>query len=273
MREGYRATVRTEDGGSMNSDKEDVFAKTVNEFLATHQVAGIEDYAAFSRYAATTPAKGTVAAEVTPAHKARKVRFWGALEHLPLMKSWGLDVAEFDPDAAARGCCPDVIFCHLLPGYSRGDVDQILDAVRRGTHFVTLQNTDRWSGVIAKRFGCSYDGVLTVGPASQGGVFFANCPKLFAGFPAGRLEEVLAFMGGNRHGMYLTGDRCLLGVADTEKRRIATAIAQYGYGKGAVTLVGPCVNVKDLDKAGPDYKRLLLNLIDLLPPVCGAARR
>ena len=129
----------------------DVFAKTVNEFLATHQVAGIEDYAAFARYAAEVPVKGTVSAEVTPAHKARKVRFWGALEHLPLMKAWGLDVAEFDPDAAARGCVPDVIFCHLMPGYSQGDVDQILGTVRRGTHFVTLQCTDRWSEVLADR--------------------------------------------------------------------------------------------------------------------------
>ncbi|MBO4287037.1 MAG: hypothetical protein J5985_02590 [Kiritimatiellae bacterium] len=256
----------------MNKNNADVFAKTVDEYLATHQVTGIGDYAGFVRFAETEPVKGVVTAEVTPAHKARKVRFWGALEHLPLMRAWGLDVAEFDPDAAARGCCPDVIFCHLQPGYSRGDVDQILGAVRLGTHFVTLQNTDSWSAVFAKRFGCNYDGVLTIGSDAEGGVFFANCPKLFEGFPEGRLgADVLPFMGGNRHSMYLTGDRCLLGAADMKKRRIATSIAQYAYGKGAITLVGPCA--KDLNKTGADYKRLLLNLITLLPPVCGAACR
>ena len=126
--------------------------------------------------------------------------------------------------------------------------------------------------MFAKRFGCNYDGVLTIGSDAEGGVFFANCPKLFEGFPEGRLgADVLPFMGGNRHSMYLTGDRCLLGAADMKKRRIATSIAQYAYGKGAITLVGPCA--KDLNKTGADYKRLLLNLITLLPPVCGAACR
>ena len=255
----------------MGSANQRGFERAVDEYLATHPVAGMFDWNDFRKFAATAPAKGTVDATVLPCHKARRVRFWGALEHMSLMRAWGLDVGEFDPDAAARGCCPDVIFCHLKPGYSPGDVEQILGAVRRGTHFVTLQNTDNWSAAIAKRLGHSYKGVLTAGPAEDGGVFFPNCPKLFAGFPEGRLDaDVLAFMGRNRHGMFLTGDRCLLGVADAKRQRIATAIAQYPYGKGAVTLVGPYAGGATLARPGADYKRLLLNLICLLPPVGGA---
>lgn len=254
----------------MGKENQYDFEKAVDEYLATHPVKGLADWNDFRKFAATAPVKGTVDATVQPCHKARRVRFWGALEHMALMRAWGLDVDEFDPDAAARGCCPDVIFCHLTPGYSPGDVEQILGAVRRGTHFVTLQNTGNWSAAIAKRLGHSYKGVMTAGPAADGGVFFTNCPKLFAGFPEGRLDaDVLAFMGRNRHGMFLTGDRCLLGVADAKKKRIATAIAQYPYGKGAVTLVGPYAGVSTLSNTGPDYKRLLLNLISLLPPVGG----
>ena len=245
------------------------FADEVERYLATHPVCGMETYADFCRLVAQPAATGAVDATVQPCHKARKIRFWGALEHMPLFKSWGLDVAEFDPDAAAAGDYPDVILCHLSPGYSQGDMDQILDAVRHGTHFVTLQNTDGWSAALAKRLGHTYGGVLTVPEKDRGGVFFKNCPKLFAGFPEGRLDApVFSFVGKSRHGMFLTGDKCLLGVADTHSGRIATSIAQYAYGKGAVTLVGPCVNPSSAnDMNAPAYKRLLLNLVDLLPPV------
>ena len=153
------------------------FAKAVNEYLATHPVKGLADWGDFQKFAAAPAVKGAVDATVQPCHKARRVRFWGALEHLPLMRSWGLDVDEFDPDAAARGCVPDVIFCHLQPNYSQGDVDQIREAVRRGTHFVTLQNTDRWCDVMAKRLGHTYSGVLNSN--AKTGVYFGNCPKLF----------------------------------------------------------------------------------------------
>ena len=245
------------------------FAATVEDYLATHPVAGMETYADFCRLVAQPAANGAVDATVQPCHKARKIRFWGALEHMSVFKSWGLDVAEFDPDAADRGDYPDVIFCHLAPGYCQGDVDQILDAVRHGTHFVTLQTTDRWSEVIAKRLGHTYGGVLTAPAMDRGGVFFKNCPKLFAGFPEGRLDAPLfSCVGKSRHGMFLTGETCLLGVADTHTGRIASSIAQYKYGKGAVTLVGPCVNQSSAkDMNAPAYKRLLLNLVDLLPPV------
>ena len=245
------------------------FSEEVERYLAVHPVAGLDSYADFCTLVAQPAARGEVDATVQPAHKAKKIRFWGALEHLALFKTWGLDVAEFDPVEAAKGIYPDVIFCHLDPGYAQGAVDRILDAVRHGTHFVTLQNTDRWSETIAMRLGHTYGGVLTAPPSAQGGVFFKNCPKLFAGFPEGRLDAPLfGFVGPSRHGMYLTGDKCLLGVADTHRCRIATSIAQYTYGKGAVTLVGPCVNpfsAKEMND--PVYKRLLLNLIDLLPAV------
>ena len=119
------------------------FADEVERYLATHPVAGMDSYANFCRLVAQPAAQGAVDAVVQPDHKARKIRFWGALEHLALFKTWGLDAEEFDPEAAAQGVYPDVIFCHLEPNYSQGAVDRILDAVRHGTHFVTLQNTDR----------------------------------------------------------------------------------------------------------------------------------
>ena len=69
--------------------------------------------------------------------------------------------------------------------------------------------------------------------------------------------------------MYMTGERCLLGLADMQQKRIASAIAQYRYGKGAFTFVGPFVNPNPNEMNAPAYKRLLLNLISLLPPVGG----
>ena len=251
------------------ADEPPSFAATVENYLATHPVAGIENYADFCRLVSAPAAQGAVDATVQTSHKTRRIRFWGALEHLAEFKKWGLDVAEFDPDAAARGDCPDVIFCHLTPGYCKGDVEQMLDAVRQGTHFVVLQCTDQWSAAIAKRLGHKCGGVLTAPAANKGGVFFRNCNKLFAGFPDGRLDAPLfSCFKAARHGMYLSGDKCLLGVADVHSCRIATSIAQYKYGKGAVTLVGPCVNQHDKALINdPAYKRLLLNLIDLLPKV------
>lgn len=244
------------------------FAAEVEHYLAAHRVAGMETYADFCRLVAQPAAESAVDATVQPCHKARKIRFWGALEHLPLFKSWGLDAAEFDPEAAAHGDYPDVIFCHLDPGYSQGAVDQILDAVRHGTHFVTLQSTDRWCETMARRLGHTYGGVLNVPAKGRGGVFFKNCPKLFAGFPEGRLDEPTFSFFSGRCGMFMTGEKCLLGAADVHGCRIASAIAQYEYGKGAMTFVGPFVNqnsAKDMNARG--YKRLLLNLVDLLPPV------
>ena len=73
--------------------------------------------------------------------------------------------------------------------------------------------------------------------------------------------------------MYMTGERCLLGLADLKNKRICSAIAQYPYGKGAATLVGPFVTPVPKEINEPSYKRLLLNLITLLPPVCGKCGR
>ena len=251
------------------------FAKAVNEYLATHPVKGLADWGDFQKYAATPAVKGAVDATVQPCHKARKIRFWGALEHMSVFKSWGLDVAEFDPDAADRGDYPDVIFCHLAPGYCQGDVDQAL----------------------AKRLGHTYGGVLNVSSAKDA-VYFANCPRLLAGFPEGRLDAgaypilrthaCAVYMTGERcllgvadtkqkrmrtHAcaVYMTGERCLLGVTDMKQKRIASAIAQYPYGKGAATFVCPFASFKKEELNDPAYKRLLLNLITLLPPVGGKA--
>ena len=246
------------------------FAKAVNEYLATHPVKGLADWGDFQKFAAAPAVKGAVDATVQPCHKARRVRFWGALEHLPVMRSWGLDVDEFDPDAAARGCVPDVIFCHLQPNYSFGDVEQILAAIRRGTHFVTLQSTDKWCDALAKRLGHTYGGVLNVSSAKDA-VYFANCPSLLAGFPEGRLDAgAYPILRTHACAVYMTGERCLLGVADMKQKRIASAIAQYPYGKGAATFVCPFASFKKEELNDPAYKRLLLNLITLLPPVGGA---
>ena len=256
----------------MGNKKSGGFEKAVDEYLATHPLRGLSDWADFQKYAAGPAWRGTVDATVLPCHKAQRVRFWGALEHLTVMRQWGLDVDEFDPDAAARGCYPDVIFCHLQPNYSQGDVEQILDAVRHGTHFVTLQNTDMWSAALAKRLGHTYSGVMNSSPKDA--VWIANCPKAFAGFPSGRPDAGSApYFRTHTCGMYMTGERCLLGLADAKQGRICTAIAQYPYGKGAATLVGPFVNLGNAGEINePAYKRLLLNLITLLPPVCAAAK-
>ena len=246
------------------------FAKAVNEYLATHPVKGLADWGDFQKFAATPAVKGAVDATVQPCHKARRVRFWGALEHLPLMRSWGLDVDEFDPDAAARKCVPDVIICHLQPNYSQGDVEQILGAVRRGTHFITLQCTDKWCETLAKRLGHTYTGVLHVSSVKDA-VYFANCPRLFAGFPEGRLDAgAYPILRKHACAVYMTGERCLLGVADMKQKRLASAIAQYPYGKGAATFVCPFADKTNEELNDPAYKRLLLNLISLLPPVGGA---
>ena len=246
------------------------FAQEVERFLAVHTVQGIENYGDFTRLVAQKPATGKVDATVTPAHKARKVRVWGALGQLELFNEMGLNAEELDPDEMERGIYPDVVFSTTAPGYCQGDVDMILDAVSHGTHFVTLESTDRWSAELARRLGHTYGGVLTIPFANRGGVFFRNCPKLLEGFPEGRIDAPLfACFGASRHGMFLTGDRCLLGVANTDSCRIATSVAQYKYGKGAVTLFGPCCTEAKLMRT-PEYKRLMLNLITLLPPAQGA---
>lgn len=241
------------------------FAAKIEDYLAGHPVAGLESYADFCRLVAQPPAQGTV--DVTPPAnlKTRRIRFWGALEHLALFKKWGFDAAEFDPDGEA----PDVIFCHLEPGFSKGDVEFMLSAAARGTHVVVLGHTDKWSEALAARLGHSYGGLLNAPTADKGGVFFKNCPALFAGFPEGRLDApVFPFSETGRYGMYLTGAKCLLGVADTDKCRVATAIAQYPRGKGAITLVGPyAIPSAKGTMANPAYRRILLNLAGLLPPV------
>ncbi len=240
------------------------FAAEAKRYLATHEVAGVDSFQALLKLIGEPCGEGVaVDATVQPRHKARKVRCWGTMM-LPAFKSWGIDAEEFDPDAAARGDLPDVVFVTQPPNYSQGDVDMMFRAAAEGVHVVTLNSTDRWSAEIAKRLGFSYDGVLTIGSPSDGGAIIPCCPKLLEGFPAKpRLDAELGAIGKWLHGMYLTGDRCLMCVADAGQGRIATAVAQYPVGRGAVTLFGP--RLYETPNA-PVCKRLLLNLIDLLPP-------
>ena len=242
------------------------FATDVEAYLAAHKIAGVESFQGLLKVMGEPcGAAASVDATVLPKHKARKVRLWG-VQTLSVYKSWGLDVAEFDPEAAAQGDLPDVVVItiHSGPDYSKGLVDAMFRAAAEGVHVISLCPTDQWSAAIAKRLGFTYGGVLTIGPAEKGGALIPNCPKLFEGFPAkARLNAEFGAIDKWQHGMYLTYDTCLMCVADAGKGRIASAIAQYPVGRGAVTLVGPDLVRNPND---PACKRLLLNLIDLLPP-------
>ena len=240
------------------------FESEVGRYLAGHSLSGVktcEDLKAL--IAAPCGEAAKIEATVQPRHAAKKVRCWGSMM-LPFFKKWGLDVAELDPDALARGELPDVIFVTQHPYYTSGDVEMLYRAAAEGVHVVTLCGTDAWSGAFARRLGFSYGGVLTINGPEKGGVAVPNCPKLFEGLPQKpRLDAEFAAIPKWIHGMYLTGDRSLMTVADSGQRRIATAIAQYAVGRGAVTLVGPrFYETPDV----PLCKRMLLNLVDLLPP-------
>jgi hypothetical protein len=250
----------------MEKKKECEFSKRVNEYLATHEVKGMSDFSEYEKYAVSAGVAGEVDATVTPCHKKRILRFWGALAHLRLLRSWGLEVDEFDPDAAARGCCPDVIFCELEPYYTLGDIEQLLGAVRRGTHFIVLHKTDLWANAIAKRLGYSSKGILAVNKEDDA-IIIQNDSKLFAGFPEGRLDAARFNCFKNKlFGVNMTGERALMAIADKSQKKIATAIAQYRYGKGAITLVAPFAD--DNGKKTTQYKRMILNLITYIAPIC-----
>ena len=91
------------------------FADAANRYLASHKVEGVGDANALMHViGAPCGDAAAVDATVEPRHKARKVRCWGP-NMLPFFERWGLDVAEFDPDAAARGDLPDVIFITQAP--------------------------------------------------------------------------------------------------------------------------------------------------------------
>ena len=242
------------------------FATDVEAYLAAHKVKGVDSFQGLLKVMGEPcGAAVSIDATVLPKHKARKVRLWG-IKLLPVYKSWGLDVAEFDPEAAAQGDLPDVVIIagNSGPDYAKGLVDAMFRTAAEGVHVSSLCPTDRWSAAIAKRLGFTYGGVLTIGPAEKGGALIPSCPKLFDGFPAkARLNAEFGAIAKTLHGMYLTYDTCLMCVADAGQGRIASAIAQYPVGRGAVTLVGPDL-VREPDD--PACKRLLLNLIDLLPP-------
>ncbi len=239
-------------------------AGDAERYFAKHTVPGLKSFQDLLKLA-VSPIDNPVAVDATvlPKHKNKKVRCWGPMM-VPVFRSWGLNAEELDPDALAKGELPDVIFVTQAPYYTQGDVEMIFRTAAEGGHVVTLNATDRWSEAIAKRLGFAYGGVLTIGAPERGGVLFPNCPKLVDGFPAKpRLDAEFREIGQWLHGMYLTGDRCLMGVADISQGRIASAVAQYPVGRGAVTLFGPRLYEKpDL----PVCKRMLLNLIDLRAP-------
>lgn len=240
------------------------FASDVGKYLSTHAVAGVSDFQTLQRLIGE-PCGEAVAVDATvePRHKARKVRCWGP-RMVPFFRKWGIDAEEFDPGALLRGDVPDVIFLTQAPFYAQGDVEMIYRAAAEGAHVVSLCGTDRWSGAIAARLGRHYDGVLTIGSPASGGAAIPNYPRLFEGFPKKpRLDAELSAIAKWLHGMYLTGDKCLMCVADARQGRIATAVAQYAVGRGTVTLFGP--RLYETPDA-PVCKRLLLNLIDLMPP-------
>ena len=242
------------------------FANDVDAFLAAHKLAGVDSFQGLlGLMGEPCGAAAAIDAAVQPKHRARKVRLWG-VQLLPVYRAWGLDVAEFDPEAAAHGDLPDVVIIagNTGPDYSKGLVDAMFRAAAEGVHVISLCPTDRWSAAVARRLGFKYDGVLTIGPAEKGGALIPNCPRLFEGFPAkARLNAEFGAIATKQHGMHLTFDKCLMCVADAGKGRIASAIAQYPVGRGAITLVGPDL-VRHPDD--PACKRLALNLIDLLPP-------
>ena len=239
------------------------FSDQATRWIAGHKCADVANFSALVAKTVEPCAPATTLdTTVTPALKAKKVRVWGT-HLLETLKSWGLDVAEFDADAVAQGDIPDVVFMTQGPGYYQNDVEVMYRAAAEGVHFVSLCGTDQWSGAIARRLGFSYDGVLTIGSAETCGATFVKCPKLFAGFPEGtRLDAFFAPITNKRwmHGMYLTGDRCLMGVVDVNQGRVATAVAQYAIGRGAFTLFGPRLYETPNE---PVCKRLLLNLINL----------
>ena len=244
------------------------FASDTARYFAAHDVAGLKTFQDLLRLGVSPEGESAaIDTAVQPCHKAKRIRCWGPMM-VPVFRAWGLDAAEFDPDAFARGELPDVIFITQSPNYAQGDVEMIFRAAAEGVHVVTLSSTDQWSAAIAKRLGFAYDGVLTIGPPDRGGILFPNCPKLVDGLVSKpRLDAAFKEIGQWLHGMYLTGDRCLMGVADISQGRIATAVAQYPVGRGAVTLFGPRLYEKpDL----PVCKRMLLNLIDLRDPAPAA---
>ena len=96
------------------------FESEVGRYLAGHSLSGVktcEDLKAL--IAAPCGEAVKIEATVQPRHAAKKVRCWGAMM-LPFFKKWGLDVAELDPDALARGELPDVIFVTQHPYYTSG---------------------------------------------------------------------------------------------------------------------------------------------------------
>jgi len=238
------------------------FAERGAAWIAGHPQAGVADFTALVRKTVEPCAVASIDTTVLPRHKAKKVRVWGT-RMLEPFRRWGLDVAEFDADAVAKGDLPDIVFITQAPGYYQHDFETMYRAAAQGVHFVTLTPTNTWSDWLVRRLGYQYEGVLTIGPADKGGASFAVCPKLVEGFPKGaRLDAIFAPLISKEwmHGMYLTGDRCLLGLVDVNQGQVATAIAQYPVGLGSFTLVGPRLYEQPDD---PVSKRLLLNLVDM----------
>ena len=94
------------------------FAADVEAYLATHKIAGVESFQGLLKVMGEPCGEAApVDATVQLKHKAKKVRMWG-IQTMSVYKEWGLDVAEFDPEAAAQGDLPDVVIvADCAPNY------------------------------------------------------------------------------------------------------------------------------------------------------------
>ena len=87
------------------------FATDVEAYLAAHKIAGVESFQGLLKVMGEPcGAAASVDATVLPKHKARKVRLWG-VQTLSVYKSWGLDVAEFDPETLRSRLVPGLYAC------------------------------------------------------------------------------------------------------------------------------------------------------------------
>lgn len=248
---------------------EPTFFDRATGWIARHPETGIADFPALVKKM-TDPCAPATAFDtaVLPRHKVKTVRVWGT-ELLETFRTWGLDVAEFNPNKLGKGEVPDVVFLTQAPGYFHHDVEVMYRAAAEGVNFVALDRTDLWSMRIARRLGFKYDGVLTIGGPVRGGSAFTCVPQLATGFPKDtRLDAFFApiYRANRMHGMYLTGEECLMGVVDVGQGRVATAIARYRIGRGSFILVGPGICKLPNE---PITRRLILNLIDLCEKPAG----
>ncbi|MBO7653468.1 MAG: hypothetical protein J6U40_00980, partial [Kiritimatiellae bacterium] len=124
-------------GFALAADVPRDFASDTARYFAAHDVAGLKTFQDLLRLGVSPEGESAaIDTAVQPCHKAKRIRCWGPMM-VPVFRAWGLDAAEFDPDAFARGELPDVIFITQSPNYAQGDVEMIFRAAAEGVHVVT----------------------------------------------------------------------------------------------------------------------------------------